>query len=673
MKAQNFDEAQELLAASLPGYSRRPHQVALAHAIEQAIDGGGHGLFQAPCGTGKSLAGLIPVITHRDENGFPVRTVVATATKALQNQYIGDLKFLQETLGDFTWALLKGRSNYPCVAKIAGLKSPTRAQSAVLAGIERQVDEDETATPDRESLPPASDNEWQALSMSASECPGAKHCPFARQCFAERAKAKAAKAQVVVTNLAYLLTDLLIRKSSEDSVQLLGEFSQLIIDEAHNLPDAATSALSDNMGEGTFIKLARDAAGFLHDQRRDPASAELIEIGMQALWAQMYQLYRDRNAGNREANPVRLSAKNILDLGEAVVFLTEALNSVRTEIVEVRITDRDDPAYTLRYRLMNRLGNISARLSSVLFGEGMVYWLEVNEITMRSTGATEQRLYLRSAPLSPAAFLREMIWDQTPTVMMSATLAAGRRNGAADFSYLRDMIGLAQGEAAEFDAGSPFDFSAQARLYIPPEGTPEPVNGKLAGWQVFSQQATRKLVLAAGGNALLLYTSRRNLNAAWDALAPQFREAGLTVLKQGDAPTPVLIAELKKGNAVLFGLKTFFEGIDIQGKAVSLVVIDKLPFAVPTDVLVAARAEALVARHGQWADFRMMTIPSMSLVLIQGAGRLVRTVNDRGVIAVLDPRLSTKKYGKQIIASLPPAPVTKDISEAESFLEAHRS
>jgi len=656
-----FAEAQEALAASLPGYTRRPHQMDLAVQVEAALASQRAALLQAGCGTGKSLAALIPAILSGK------RTVFGTATKALQNQYIGDLQFLQDNLGtDFTWAILKGRSNYPCLLKIRDLASPSFAQQKVLGAI-AEAGEDEI--PDRETLPAVPGTEWAGVSMGSAECPGRKHCPFGKQCFAERAKDKAASAQIVVTNLAYLLQDLLLRQRSNDAVSLLGDYEQLVIDEAHNLPDVATSALEDSIGEGALIRLGHDLAGFFNDQYRDPAAAEDVSAQAGELWGALAVLFAGRNRGNRQPDPVRLAARDILGLADQLTAVLDVIETARAQVLAVKGLDPEDPAYIARQRLLRRCDDWHARISAVLLSEDDIRWLEENEVTVR--GTKERRLFLRTAPLSAGPFLREVIWDATPAVMLSATLATGRdrRTGAPDFSYLREGCGLKPGEAIEFDAGTPFDFASQALLYVPAKGLPEPSGAATQSWRVFAQQATEQLVRAADGNALLLYTSRANLNDAYQRLAPAFRQLGLTVLKQDDAPTPELIRQLKAGRAVLFGLKSFFEGVDIQGEAVSLVVIDKLPFAVPTDVLVKARAEALVRRYGSWADFRMMTIPSMSLVLIQGTGRLIRHKTDRGVIAVLDPRLSSKSYGRQIIDSLPPAKVTRDITDAVRFLE----
>lgn len=663
MTITTFEEAQDLLAAKLPGYARRPHQMALAEKVELAIAENMGALLEAGCGTGKSLAALIPAILSGQ------RTIVATATKLLQNQYIHDLEFLQANLVDFTWAVLKGRSNYPCLAKIKdpGL-TPTMAQARILTALSAPEIVSGEVIPDRETLPAASETEWQGLAMSAAECPGARNCPFSEKCYAERAKAKAASSKIVVTNLAYLMLDLLLRQRSGGNVAMLGDYEKLIVDEAHELGDKATDALSDSFGVGTFVKLSHDAAGFLQSQRRSMDAAEDIEHAARRLWLTIDQLFAERNQGNKESVPVRLSAADVIGLGAGLVDLVEALNTCRRQITEIKGIERGDRDFIARQRLMNRLADRAGSLSEILTAEGLVHWLE--EVVNTRRGVTEKRVMLRTAPLSPASWLRSVIWERVPALMMSATLSTGRDfHGQADFSFLRRFVGLHEHEAIEFDAGSPFDFSKQALLYVPPKGIPEPKGATMSAWRTYAQSVTRRLVLAARGNALLLFTSRSAMDESYRVLADDFRGAGLTVLKQDDAPTPELVASLKKGGAVLFGLKSFFAGVDVQGQALSLVVLDKLPFAVPTDILFAARGEAIVALRGPWADFRELAIPTMTLPLIQGVGRLVRTVEDKGVMAILDPRLSTKGYGKTIQNSLPPARRTTEISEAVAFLE----
>jgi ATP-dependent DNA helicase DinG len=256
--------------------------------------------------------------------------------------------------------------------------------------------------------------------------------------------------------------------------------------------------------------------------------------------------------------------------------------------------------------------------------------------------------------------------------MMSATPAIGvSPPPATDFRYITETLGLRPGEAATFDAGSPFDFRTQARLFVPARDVPAPSGPTQQAWRAFAQEATQHLVTQAGGGALLLYTSRTAMNDAHRRLAPVFESQGLLVLKQDSAlPAQLVTAFKDNGNAVLFGLRTFFEGIDIQGDALRLVVLDKLPFAVPTDILFKSRCSRVDQLAGRKVSFYSLSVPEMSLVLIQGFGRLIRHRDDRGVVAILDSRLTSKSYGAAILDSLPPAPVTTDIREVAAFLSA---
>jgi ATP-dependent DNA helicase DinG len=257
-------------------------------------------------------------------------------------------------------------------------------------------------------------------------------------------------------------------------------------------------------------------------------------------------------------------------------------------------------------------------------------------------------------------------------IMMSATMAVG-----SDWDYIERWTGLAgESRRVRFDAGSPFDFASQALLFVPGKDVKEPSGANRQIASAWAQEATSDLVRGAGGGALLLFTSRAEMDRSYAALAPRFIKAGLACMKQGEAaPGELKKAFAEDGNAVLWGLRTFMEGIDIQGMALRLVVMDKLPFAVPSDLLFAARCEQIDARATRWADksFSRLSIPMMSLVLIQAFGRLIRHRDDRGVVAILDSRLSTKGYGKVILDSLPPAPRTTDLAEAISFLSESRA
>lgn len=660
-----FADAETLLAASLPGYMRRPHQQALARAIETRLAAGGILLAEAGTGTGKSLAALITAILTGK------RTIVATATKALQRQYADkDLPFLTEFLGvPFSWAVIMGRSNYLCPQRMSQLAAPTPLQAEII-GMAEECAGDTDVILSREELPVITDAEWRDLSMSSNECPGAKQCPFAEKglCHAERAKEKAAAANVVITNLAYFAVDRRLLQDTAGGFELLGPIDQLIVDEAHNLDDAITSALSDHISLGTFLRLAGDTSAFLRETDGHEGTAMELGRAANALWDTMAVKFRAWQEQARKARsdsekmPLTEDARFRL-LGDHFAWLASILQDLRSAVASAQPSRPQHKA--IKARLERRVQTMFTRLSDFVGDD--------DTVTVRWAEEEDRKLHLRSVPVSPAPFLRDQVWGQIPSVvLMSATLATGKAaGGKGDFGYTIRTLGLRDSNPAVFESGTPFDYPRQAVLYVPERTVPAPAGKDMGAWRVYAQQATYNLVQASGGGAMLLFTSRANMEDAWKRLRFQFEDLGLQVMKQGDAPTGELIRRFRQdGNAVLFGLKTFFEGVDIQGEALRLVIIDKLPFPVPTDLQFAARCGAVNRAAGRDVSFNQLSMPMMTLPLIQAAGRLLRHASDRGVIAILDPRLTAKGYGATILNSLPPARVTTDWQEAAAFLKA---
>ncbi len=669
-----FQGAQRILASALPGYRQRPQQEGLAAAIESALADSKNLMAQAGCGTGKSLGALIPAILLAKRTGQ--RVIVATATKALQTQYAeSDLPFLEASLGvPFKWAILKGRSNYSCTAKEAKLRDaaqymPSGRHNEVLAALENDPDH----SGDRDELPLVTNEAWGELSTSAAECPGKKECPFGDVCKAEKAKARAQEADIVITNIAMLVTDIRLRQITHGAVSLLGEFSYVIFDEAHNLPDIVTDALSDSLGPSAFNRVCGDADKVLADfgygdSASVRTSADTLWGGLRIAWDSACQ----RRRNTTDPLPFTPSAVG----GDLHSTLLGALEDLSTRLGELaaavrnamREIPRDEKVTRAKAaRVLRRLEDWELRVQGYWQGDpaGIVSWLEREETMVR--GRQEMRLYLRSAPIDIAPFMIEHFWSQMTAILMSATLSSGQAHGSVpDFGYLQRTLGL-QG-CLTFDAGTPFDYASQALLFTPDKSVPAPAGATTSAWRVYVQEVTQHLVTEAGGGALLLFTSRSAMEESYRVLAPRLQAAGLTCLKQGDKPNKVLKEEFARDtDSVLWGLKTFMEGIDIQGDALRLVVLDKLPFVPPTDLVFKARGDLLVRQHGSWADFRMLSIPLMCLVLEQAFGRLIRTVSDRGVVAVLDSRLHSKGYGRQILSSLPPASRTSDIHQAAGF------
>jgi ATP-dependent DNA helicase DinG len=569
-----------------------------------------------------------------------------------------DLPFLQEHLGKpFTWAMLKGRSNYACRAKLADLKPGDMfgADSLLqeLDSSEHSGDLDDVVT----DLDP---RDRSKITSSSDECPGKHDCPFSSVCFAEAAKAKAKEADVVVVNHALLMADLWVRSQFTDQdgnpVGMLPDYSAVGIDEAHELEEYATSVLGQDFGQRGLVKLATEVLNFTDD--RDINSR--INGAAGSLFGALDELLK--KAGKNERTTA-LSGQDLLVLETPITTLLDALRAAWGAVNGVDVRG-DDAAAARKKRLKKRVGSTGSRLSDVLLADSgdLVRWVEREERMFK--GRLETSVRLCYAPLHVGPFLREHLWSNVPGMLLSATLAF---NG--DFSYLMGRLGI--DSYRSFDAGTPFTYEKQAALFVPDNMDPSPASR--SKWAAMCPVVMAKLVKAAGGRALLLFTSRTAMNQAHDAVAAELEDLGLQVLKQGDRPNKILAQEFKRDEtSVLFALKSFMTGVDVQGDALRLVIIDKLPFPVPSDVIWAARCEAVDRNaRNQWVDgsFPTMTVPAMALTLLQAFGRLIRTRSDEGMVAILDSRLHTKSYGRKMLKALPPARRITALSEAVGYLE----
>jgi ATP-dependent DNA helicase DinG len=638
---KTFAEAETVLASSLPGYESRPQQQALAAAVEGVLADGGQGLFEAGCGTGKSLGAMIPAILSGK------RTVVATATIALMEQYANkDVPFLQEHLGvPFNWALLKGRSNYFCVAK--AVNADRSSLPFDLAAMEAELAANPEHSGDREHFQtPVTKEQFSYVSSTANDCPGKSECPFAEECYSERAKAIAADADVVITNTAMLMTDLKVRKATDGFASLLGEYEALIVDEAHELEEIATSALTEEIRPSGIERLVTEVRNFASTQRR-----EATDMGQSVLDAanQAWEILPSEQS---------LSLGWFVENGEPFMALFEALREFASEVSAITVSDKK--AEGRRAILTRRAYNLVTKISDAILADDEVLVRWVSEETTKGRNARVIKV-LNTAPVHVGSFLRETVWDTTSTALISATLSVSGK-----FDYLIDRLGL---EApATINVGTPFDYSTQALLFVPDAERPSPK--KRDAWLTYSSIATLELVRAAGGGALLLYTSRSALNTAYEALAPRLREMGYTPIRQGgeDGTNKEIARKFQEDeHSVLFALKSFFTGVDFAGDTCRLVVMDKLPFPVPTEPVFQARCTQVERKGGN--SFSAMTIPAMTLTLVQGYGRLIRTKSDRGVVAILDSRLASTGWGKGIVRSLPDSPATTDLDRVQSFFE----
>lgn len=646
-----FAEAEARLAERLPAYEPRPQQQEFARAVEGVLarPAGGaprHLLAQAGCGVGKSLGYLIPAVLSGR------RVVVSVTTRALQGQLRDvDLPFLQEHLGvEFTWAVLQGRGRYLCVNKLELADEGKAPVAAILRAAEA-----EGFSGLREDLPvELTDAEWHEVAAEADDCQSNGCRDRVEGCFAEQARARARACRVVVVNHALLFTDLGVKAAGGGG--MLDEYDLVVMDEAHEAEEVAGSTLGSQLTEATLRSLTSEARGWAHRYADD---VEALDAPVSRLLVASEEFFSALPA--RAGEPLRLRAASLDEVAEQYEGAYEALEAFRVALAEASLehVDRADykRAKARKDRLVRRANATTERLVSVLADSwtGTVRWVEVER-----TRSGEERKVLRTAPVDVGPYLREHLFSQTPAVLVSATLAVQGR-----FDHVAGRLGVDGYDG--LDVGTPFDFATQAKLYVPTH-LPEPAGSKVQVWEVQARQEMVDLIRASRGRALVLFTSTKRMRAAFDAVE---RQLGRTypMRKQGDAPHGALLDWFKaETSSVLFATRSFMTGVDVQGESLSLVVVDKMPFPVPTEPLTEARCEAIEARRGN--AFNEFTIPVMSLVLQQAAGRLIRHRQDRGCVAILDPRIATKYYGKKIIKDLPPMPRVDSVDAVASFLAA---
>jgi ATP-dependent DNA helicase DinG len=626
------------LARALPGYEERGDQLRMAERVAAALEGRRYLVAEAGTGTGKTLAYLVPAALSGR------KVVVSTATKTLQEQiWTKDLPLLRERVGlDVQAAYLKGRGNYYCLERGARFAErplfPTAGEAAAWPMIQSWARATETGDRAELDLPDAY-GAWRELSAAGDTCLG-KECPRYDDCFVTRARAKAAAADLVLVNHHLFFADLAMR-TSRAGVEVLPEYDAVVFDEAHAIEDVATEYFGLTVSSHRMEELARDADRAVADR---PDLLRLVKERTGELAKASARFFdgvaRGLRATNDRGRDVRavLTPHILAPLEPDQGRLDAALEGVRE-----LFADEDSPplaalarrAAELRVEL--RAVTAMKEASRVFFGE-----------------ARGRGVFLRAAPIDVAEELVERLYRRVDTVVFtSATLAAGGR-----FDYFRREVGL----APEFDVDEaiypgPFDYRRQAALVVP-NGLPEPAN---PGFTAAAADAIRKLVAITGGRAFVLCTSARAMTALREALD----DLPYQLLLQGERPKARLLELFRAEPSVLFATQSFWEGVDVPGEALSLVVIDKLPFAPPSDPIVAARSRAL-AEAGRDA-FSELSVPAAALALKQGFGRLVRTRQDRGLVAVLDRRLVTKGYGRAFLATLPPALLLRTAEDARRW------
>lgn len=624
-----------LLAAAVNalGGSERQGQITMVKAVQQAIDDGDHLAVQAGTGTGKSLAYLVPSVRHAMRTDKPV--VVSTATIALQRQLVDrDLPRLAEALGkelphEPTFAILKGRRNYLCRYKLTAAWPEEDEQDQLfdardVSATGRMVQRiqewaEETETGDRDELVPGvSEQAWRQFSVSAQECLGASRCPSGAECFAELARARAGEVDVVVTNHALLAIDAM------GELPVLPEHELVVVDEAHELVDRVTSVVTGELSE-TSVALAVRRVGRLIDQ---PIADQLMEAS------------EDLKALLAAAPPGRVD-----ELPE-VLALTLAL--VRDSAARCltalgpRGGDKDDPDKAgQRKAAFTALDEVHDTAVRMLEAYGHASETDRAEVVWLD-GATDRRPpTLRIAPLNVGGMLRDKLFGERTVVLTSATLALG-----GSFDGMARQWGLGDDGWQGIDVGSPFDHPRAGILYVA-KHLPQPGRDGLP--QAYLDEIA-ELIEAAGGRTLGLFSSMRAAKAATEALRDRL---GVPLLCQGDDSTMLLVKQFAEDEETcLFGTLSLWQGVDVPGPALRLVIIDRVPFPRPDDPLTSARQRHVAAKGGN--GFMTVAATHAALLLAQGTGRLLRSQDDKGVIAVLDPRLATARYSGFLLSSLPP-------------------
>ncbi len=655
----------ELLAVAVAalGGSERSGQLEMANAVARAFETGEHLVVQAGTGTGKSLAYLVPAIVRAIDDDSPV--VVSTATIALQRQLVDrDLPRLIDSIVDALprrpqFALLKGRRNYLCLNKIhnggaeAEEDAGDRPQEELFdpmaaTALGRDVQRltawaSTTDSGDRDDLKPGvPDRSWSQVSVSARECLGVARCPFGSECFSERARSRAGGADIVVTNHALLAID-----AVADSA-VLPEHALLVVDEAHELVDRVTSVATAELTPATLGVAARRIARLVNPeltQRLEAATANFA-------------------AAIHEATPGRIDRLDE-ELATYLTALRDAASAARSAID----TTSDAKAAAARAEAVAALSEISDTASRALtsFGPAIPDRTEVVWVDHEDNRGS-MRPVLRVAPLSVAGLLRGRVFSRSTTVLTSATLTIGGSFDAmaAAWGLTAEDTGPEPTRWRGVDVGSPFQHAKAGILYVAAHLPPP---GRDATGSAEQLTEIAELITAAGGRTLGLFSSMRAARAAAEAMRQRL---STPVLCQGDDSTSALVEQFSADAPTsLFGTLSLWQGVDVPGPSLSLVLIDRIPFPRPDDPLLGARQRAVAAHGGN--GFMAVAASHAALLLAQGSGRLLRRVNDRGVVAVLDSRMATAGYGGYLRASLPPFWQTTNPAQVRAALERLRT
>lgn len=643
---------QGLISQAHPEYEYRPGQVEMARAVMRAFDERRHLIVEAGTGTGKTLAYLVPAVAAA--LGGRGRVVVSTGTKNLQEQLMEkDIPFLQGVLPkSFKAAYMKGRNNYVCLHRLGRADG-----SPVLNGLDEVDYFDEvlhwaksSLAGDRAELSnlPESLSFWRHIDARSETCLGQK-CVDYDPCFITRMRNRAQEAEIIVVNHHLFFADLALRNNMYGSV--LPDYSAVILDEAHLIEDVASEYFGAQVSNYQIDDLIRDVGAVPYEDAA--ADREITKTSSRVMrFADNFWMgFRVGRAeeGRFPIVPGTFAGRNghgeieSTPLGDLYVALDGALTRLETTLDALKVKPAEVD------NLVRRIRQTRSDLQFIVTGQDkkFVYWLE-----RRGRG-----IFVRASPIDVSGILGDKLFEKVDTVVLtSATLSS-----AGNFAFIRERLGL--DKADDLIAESTFDYCTQALLYLPPK-MPDP---RSTDWAQAAAEEVVKIVNATEGRAFVLSTSLSGMQALYDLAMPEIE---YPCLIQGSASKGRLLERFRQTpNAVLFATSSFWQGVDVRGEQLSCVIIDKLPFAVPTDPIVAARQRYIEDDGG--SSFFEYSVPQAIIGLKQGLGRLIRSTTDRGVLAVLDPRLKTKSYGKLFLKSLPPCHVTSRIEDLASVFESN--
>lgn len=683
-----------VIAGKLPGYESRGAQLDLAELIEMAMDEGFNAATEAGTGTGKSMAYLVPAILMAclervAGDSKRLRTIVSTADKALQEQiWKKDIPFLLDVMPKpFTAALLKGRSNYLCLYQLEVTKKAVQSPKFEGFGL-ATVEEAEhvpdilewaksTNTGDLEELPFLVTGDLrEAFAMDSEGCLGS-HCPQYKSCFAEQAKARAASADIVIVNHALLLRDIALKLASDGAVGVLPPADYVVIDEAHHLEEVTTDAFGSEATLTGWHRIANqfEALTIKHDSLAAQLAAGALDEDTVAA-AKLGELIKELGSGiDRFFSLIRerllASGQTTLTMGDDARLIGPTATVL---LNQARLMFDSCPHWITEDHERTQWGKLGKRMKE--YGETLLAVAEPappgTVVRYAELNGRYKTVALHVKPIDVSEILRDALFDSTDYQAVIATSATIATADDDPFAFWRERVGMDGGRTTRtLQVDSPFDYPHNSLLYLPANGRDfDPTQSRSGESMEYLDKLAaeyERLILASDGRAFALFTSFRTLNEVYSRLSP--RLSRYLVLRQGELPRPELVKQFREhGQAVLFGVKSFWEGVDVQGPALSLVIIDKLPFAPPDDPVWEARKLAVNAKYNdEWAWFNRLAIPNAIIALKQGFGRLIRTKQDRGVVAILDGRLSYKGYGARIVRALPPATPTRSLEAVRAF------